>query len=343
MNVVTATWRALWTPKRGVALALLFVALVSAEWVATQSGAAMATDASLFAAFCLAAPAAYRVLVSHAERLSLGHGLYVLWCAALVLGWALLVHRGLGLRWTYVIDPSSLGILWVLFLVGGWGLARDIELEAGYAAERRRAERMEESAERASLLALRAHLDPHFLFNTLNAIAEWCREDPAVAEAATLRLASMLRTMLGGIRSPSWPLETEIGLARSVLELYAIRDAERYRHRFELPDPLPDVSVPPMLLLPLVENAVTHGPGAGHSGEISVRLVVEEEPELRLALEIDNPGRFAGRRAGGEGIAMVERRLALAYGKRATLRFDGDESRTKTQVALPARMLAEGA
>ena len=119
----------------------------------------------------------------------------------------------------------------MLFLVGGWGLARDIELEAGFSAERQRAERLAESAERASLLALRAQLDPHFLFNTLNAIAEWCREDPAVAEAATLRLASMLRTMLTGIRSATWPLATEIALAQSLFDLYAIRDRARFRFR----------------------------------------------------------------------------------------------------------------
>ena len=341
MTTVIATWRALWTPKRGGALLLVFVALVSAEWLATGSGVAMATDASLFAAFCLAAPAGYRVLVPRGGGLSVGHGLYALLCAALVLGWALLVRRALRLSWTYVIDGSSLGILWVLFLVGGWGLARDIELESGLHAQQRRAERMAESAERASLLALRAHLDPHFLFNTLNAIAEWCREDPAVAEAATLRLASMLRTMLGGIRSPSWDLETEIGLARSLFELYSIRDAARYRFRFEVPEPLPSVQVPPMVFLPLFENAVTHGAGAGHSGEVVVRLSVESTPDLRLHVEIENPGRFRGRRAGGEGIAMVERRLALAYGGEATLSFDADGDRTRTRVALPGALSAE--
>jgi LytS/YehU family sensor histidine kinase len=273
----------------------------------------------LFVAFCLVAPAGYRLLARSTGSVWLGHLFYVLLCATTVFGVVALARSGLGLAWTYVVDPSSLGILWVLFLVGGWGLARDIELEAGFVAERQRAERLAESAERAPLLALRAHLDPHFLFNTLNAIAEWCREDPAVAEAATLKLASMLRTMLGGIRSPSWPLATEIELARSLFDLYAIRDRARFRFRIDAPDPLPDVQVPPMLFLPLVENAVTHGPSAGHSGEVVVRLRRDTDAPHVLEIEDRESQRFGGRRAGGEGIAMVERRLALAYGGRARL------------------------
>ena len=341
MPVVTTTWRALGSPKRALPLGLLLVGLVSAEWVATQSRAALAIDVGLFLTFCLAAPAGYRLLAPKTRSLGLGHVLYALLCAAIVLGGAALARLAFGLEWTYVVDASSLGILWVLFLVGGWGLARDIELEAGFAAERHRAERLAEHAEHASLLALRAHLDPHFLFNTLNAIAEWCREDPAVAEAATLRLASMLRTMLGGIRSPSWPLSTEIALAQSMFDLYAIRDRAKFRFRMEAPDPLPDLQVPPMLFLPLFENAVTHGPCAGHSGEIVVRVRLETEPLHVLRVEIENPGLFGGRREGGEGIAMVEQRLALAYGGRAQLSFGGDRERTMTCVVVPSLSSAE--
>jgi two-component system, LytTR family, sensor histidine kinase AlgZ len=341
MPVVTGTWRALGSPKRALPLGLLLVGLLSAEWLATESGAALVIDVGFFLAFCLAAPAGYRLLARDTGSLGVGHVLYALLCAVIVFGIAALARLALELEWTYVVDASSLGILWVLFLVGGWGLARDIELEAGFVAEHHRAQRFAENAERASLLALRAHLDPHFLFNTLNAIAEWCREDPAVAEAATLRLASMLRTMLGGIRSPSWPLSTEIALAQSLFDLYAIRDRAKFRFRIDAPDPLPVLHVPPMLFLPLFENAVTHGPCAGHSGEIVVRLRLETEAPHLLEVEIENPGVFGGRREGGEGIAMVERRLALAYGGRAKLSFGGDRERTLTCVAVPSLSSAE--
>ncbi len=312
-------------------LGLVLLGLVSAEWVATQSMDALLLAIALFVSFCLVAPASYRVLTRRSS--ALGYVAYLIVCAAAVSSIGIAIPRAFGVSWTYIVDPSSIGILWVLFVVGGWGLARDIDLEEGWQAERDRAERLAESAERASLLALRAHLDPHFLFNTLNAIAEWCREDPAVAEAATLRLASMLRTMLEGIRSASWPLATEIALAQSLFDLYAIRDRARFRFRIDAPDPLPKLDVPPMLFLPLFENSITHGPSAGHDGEVVVRLSVEDDT---LRIEIENPGRFRGRREGGEGIAMVERRLALAYSGRAHLSFDGDETHTLTLARVPS-------
>ena len=62
---------------------------------------------------------------------------------------------------------------------------------------------MQRDAESARLLALKNHLDPHFLFNTLNAIAEWCRTDGEVAERAVLQLSSMLRVILEGVQQPT--------------------------------------------------------------------------------------------------------------------------------------------
>ena len=83
-----------------------------------------------------------------------------------------------------------------LFLVGGWGLARDIWFERRLARAEAQVVGLAREAERAQLMALRTHLDPHFLFNTLNAIAEWCRQDGETAERAVLQLSAMLRTVL---------------------------------------------------------------------------------------------------------------------------------------------------
>src|SRR5262245_33092239 len=102
MPVVTATWRALGSPKRALPLGLLLVGLVTAEWLATESGAALAIDVGLFLAFCLAAPAGYRLLTHNTASRALGHALYVLLCAAIVVGGVLLLRFGLGLGWTYV-------------------------------------------------------------------------------------------------------------------------------------------------------------------------------------------------------------------------------------------------
>jgi hypothetical protein len=339
MLLALDTWRALLGPRRALPLGLLLLAALTAEWVVTRSLGALIVVAALIAAFWLVAPLAYRGLV-RPPGAALGLGAYVVVCTVVASATGVVLPWALQLPGTYIADPSGFGILCALFWVGGWGLAQDIELEQGFLLERGRAERLATEAERASLLALRAQLDPHFLFNTLNAIAEWCRADPAVAEAATLRLASMLRTMLEGIRTPSWPLATELSLAKSLFELYSIRDRDRFRFRFEMPEPLPDLHVPPMIFLPLFENAITHGPLAGHTGEVSVRLRADG-PALHL--EIHNPGSFTGRRPGGEGIAIVERRLALAYGGGARLSVHAQGAQTASTVFLPALPLTEPA
>lgn len=310
-------------------------------------------DASLFGVFCLVGPALHRVL----HQGPLAQLLYVASCAGCVFLFAGLL-AWLGGAWTYVIDPSGLGLLIVLFAVGGWGLSRDIALEAHADAKSLEAERHELTAqrlaietqrlaneaqiqalaaERHALLALRAQLDPHFLFNTLNAIAEWCRDDPQVAERATLSLAGMLRAMLDGVRKPAWPLRTELALLTQLTELYAMRDEARYRFVLEIPSPVPDVEIPPMLLLPLIENAVTHGPSAGHDGEVMVRVSMRGEG---LEVTLDNPGAYTGRREGGQGLSMVEKRLLLAYAGKASLTLRAEGGRTHTALFLPSGMLS---
>ncbi len=331
-----STLRALGEPRRAVPLGVVAAAMLSAEWFTTRSPTALVLDLALLFAFCLVAPAGWRWLGSpdHASPASsaLAYTAYVL-LGTLVVGLlGLALPWSLALRWTYIVEPSSFGVVLVLFLVGGWGLGRDIELEQGVRQARLRADRLALEAQHAQLLALRAQLDPHFLFNTLNAIAEWCREDPVVAEKATLRLAHILRAILEGIHKPSWPLREELTLLTGVFELFRIRDDERYRLRVECPDDLPDPLIPPMLLLPLFENAITHGPGEGHIGEVSLRLEAQGDV-VRVTLR--NPGAYAGRRQGGEGIGMVERRLSLAYGERASLSIEAYGQETVAVVSFP--------
>ena len=168
--------------------------------------------------------------------------------------------------------PSSVVICLALFLVGGWGLARDIWLESSLVRSEARAAALAREAERAQLLALRSHLDPHFLFNTLNAIAEWCRDDGEIAERAVLQLSAMLRAVLEGVHAPTWSLREELALVDTLFALHGLRDPQRVRLVRRVPDPLPDVAVPPMVLLPLAENAVKHGVGAGHTGEVVLEV-----------------------------------------------------------------------
>ncbi len=232
----------------------------------------------------------------------------------------------------YLVRTADPGLLFVLgiFWVGGYALGREIELEQGLDRERQRAEALEQAAERAQLLAVRSHLDPHFLFNTLNAIAEWCREDPLVAEAALVRLSDMLRTVLSAIRSDTWTLQRELELVEALFSLYRIRDPERFvlePHGWEAAG---DLAVPPLLVLSLAENAIKHGPAAGFEGAVQISLTPGPET---VVVRIENPGPFDGPRPGGAGLDLARRRLALAWG--GVLELGSNETRTWVEIPIP--------
>lgn len=336
------TWRALSAPRRALPTFFVVASLLLAEAAYTSRPSALLIDLGLCLAFWAVAPAAWRYLCGDSSGLGNGNVVmsymaYLGVCAVVVMLFGAALPAAFGAEPTYMTEAPALALMLVMFAVGGWGLGRDIELEAGLLTERSRAESLAQEAGHAQLLALRAQLDPHFLFNTLNAIAEWCREDPAVAEAATLRLAGLLRAILEGVREPTWSLRRELEVLRDLFELYEIRDAERYHLELDVPDPLPDAEVPPLVLLPLFENAITHGPSAGHEGVVRLSLRVDE---AGVRFELRNAGAFKGRRVGGEGIQMVERRLALAYADSAKFELRADGEETLTTVELPLRPLA---
>jgi two-component system, LytTR family, sensor histidine kinase AlgZ len=336
-SIVRLTWWALLMPKRLVPVVAVSAALISAQASFGGDPLAPLLGFVLCLAFVLVAPVSWRILLP--RGLDFGHGgvrlaLYGAVGAAVVLALTEFLPDLIGMGPTLVTSRSTRIVCLALFLVGGWGLGRDIdhddrlrEAEA-HAAERGRA------AERAELLALRAHLDPHFLFNTLGAIAEWCRQDGEVAERAVLQLSAMLRTILAGVRAPAWPLGAEIELLETLFGLYQLRDPELYRLELEVPRPLPAVNVPPMVLLPLAENAVKHGPAAGHRGAVVVKVRVDFAGK-RLEVSLQNPGAFRGRRLGGEGLRMVEKRLDLAYEGEASLNITGRGEATEVRLLLP--------
>lgn len=339
-SLLRSTLRALVQPRRLLPIVLLGAVLVIAQDRFSRDPGAAPLGALMCLVFLLVAPVSWRALfpptLDAPPTFAAPFGrllVYGLTGAGTVLlvGWALPQRLGIGP--TFMTSDVSLLVSVALYWVGGYGLGRHIDLESSLALERGRVRQLAAEAERAQLLALRSHLDPHFLFNTLNAIAEWCREDGEVAEQATLRLSQMLRTVLEATREPSWPLQRELELARTLLDLHRIRDPERFTLHADGLEHAPAVRVPPMILLPLVENAAKHGPNAGHRGPIELR--VRAVGGGRLRLEVDNPGRFAGERDGGEGLQQVRLRLAHAYGGAASLRVDAHGERTLACIELP--------
>ena len=246
-SIVRATWRALLHPRRLLPTLVVCTALLIAQSEWSSDAWSVAIGVLFCLSFILIAPVSYRVLFP--DGLDLSHGavrlvLYALVGAGVVLSVGAGIPKIFGLGYTFLTERTSLLVISALFLVGGWGLGRDIGFE-------QRFHRLQAEAERAQLLALKSHLDPHFLFNTLNAIAEWCRIDGEVAEAAVLRLSAMLRAVLEGVRAPLWPLEKELELVDMLFQLHLLRDKALFSLERALPSPLPKVQVPPMIHLPL--------------------------------------------------------------------------------------------
>ena len=338
-SIIRSTLRALLHPRRLIPVVLVSGSLVAAQRSFSPDPFAAPLGILMCLTFVTVAPVSWRVLFP--DRLDLRHGgvrlvLYGAIGAGVVLSLGVVVPRVLGMGGTLLTAAPSLVVCLALFLVGGFGLARDIWMENSLARAEARADAHARDAERAQLLALRAHLDPHFLFNTLNAIAEWCREDGETAERAVMQLSAMLRTVLAGVHASTWPLAEEIGLVDTLFALHRLRDPDRIRVDWRRPDPLPDVEVPPMLLLPLAENAVKHGPSAGHRGPIVAQIEVGGGgADRRLVIRFQNPGAYRGPRVGGNGLDTVRKRLMLAYEGRAVLDIAAVDDATVATVTLP--------
>ena len=184
-----------------------------------------------------------------------------------------------------------------------------------------RAARLEGALARAQLRALQAQLQPHFLFNTLNTIASLIPEEPAAAEELVESLGELLRAALRDGGRDEITLRQEIDLLDQYLAIQARRFHDRLRiERIFAPD-LGDAMVPPLILQPLVENAIRHGVAA-REGRGTVRVRTERSGEsLLLAVEDDGPGfePIGGGASEGVGLANTRARLEQLYGAKGAL------------------------
>ena len=164
----------------------------------------------------------------------------------------------------------------------------------------------------ARLMALTARIRPHFLFNSLNAVLGVIRSDPRRAEAALEELSDLFRVLMRDNRELV-PLSDEIALARQYLELEKLRLGERLRVRWDIETCPPDALMPPLMLQPLLENAVYHGiEKLQEPGEIAIRVSRDAD---RVSLELSNPVAPDGNHHAGNrmAIANIRERLMLFF------------------------------
>ena len=334
-SLVRHTALALLSPRRALPIALSCAALLYAQLQFSEDPLAFQIGLLQILLFLGIAPVSYRVMFP--EGLDFSHGavrlvLYASIGAGVVLVGGAVIPKMLEMGPTFLTARTSLAFCALLFLIGGWGLGRDIGMELSLNRERARSDALRREAELSQLLALRSHLDPHFLFNTLNAIAEWCRQDGKVAERAVLELSAMLREVLLGVRAAAWPLRKELELIRTLFSLHLLRDPALFSVKEAIAPAIEEIPVPPMALVTLAENAVKHGPAAGHRGEIRVEAQVRDG---RVFFVLENPGAYRGPREGSDGLPTLSKRLQLAYAGRANLEVEGAGDRTRATLSLP--------
>ncbi len=212
-------------------------------------------------------------------------------------------------------------LTWTLlyFGINGW---MSLELE------RRRADRAEATAQSARLQALQAHLQPHFLFNTLNGISSLVAEgENESATAMIARLSDFLRLTLQTAGTTEILLSKDLIFVKQYLDIQKMRFGDRLKFTFDVSPDAMDALVPALLLQPLVENAVRHGilPRArGGSLKICARTAGEA---LHIRVDDDGPGmQKPTRPATGLGLSNTATRLTELYGSLAEFKVGRSEA-----------------
>jgi hypothetical protein len=230
-----------------------------------------------------------------------------------------------------------------LFCAAGWGLSRHLELERRLEVHDARAVALQGALEEARLLAVQSRLDPHFLFNALNLVAELCQEDPAEAERCVLRLSGLLRAALEHSREgPLISLGRELDLCLDYLELCRARFGDRLRVEVQRDPAAEGARLPFFTVQVLCENAVRHGiERQPEGGTVQIETAALEDGRTRV--RVHSPGAFGGERQGGVGLDLTRRRLALAFGDTARLAVGTIEDGAPPQVRTRAEVMLPGA
>lgn len=255
--------------------------------------------------------------------------------------------------WSGIVMAPTLG--WALF-AGAAGvyllslLLHDvlIAMDQMHAAQQRDAQ-SQALAQQAELQMLRAQINPHFLFNCLNSISALTSSDAGGARAMTIALAQYFRQTLSLSEQTHIPLEQEIAHCQSFLDIERLRFGVKLLVDTTLPDGARAALVPPMLLQPLVENAVKHGIAPRTDpGTVKIHASVQGS-WLRLRVENPLEPGAAGESAPGavEGIGLglrnIGQRLRSLYGEQARITQEATADRFVVELTLPLTPPAHGA
>ena len=250
------------------------------------------------------------------------------------------------MQWTYF--SSFIGLTMVISLISVWSFwnkAKMAELAAQAEAEKAKSAAIERQALQAQLQMLQAQIEPHMLFNTLANLQGLITLDPPRAQHMLSQLIVYLRNTLSASRAEHTTLQKEFALIEAYLELLAIRMGKRLTYNVELPAELRQQPIPPMLLQPLVENAIKHGIEPKIDGG-TIDVTAEDDghflylrvSDTGLGLSWNDDGLPTADSTTGLhlGNANIKERLLVLFGPAATLTLTANEPEgTRACISIP--------
>jgi two-component system sensor histidine kinase AlgZ len=186
----------------------------------------------------------------------------------------------------------------------------------------------------ARLQALQARIRPHFLFNSINAVLSLMRQEPRRAEQALEDLADLFRVLMADNRQLT-PIAREVALAKQYLSIEELRLGDRLRVEWDIAHMPADALIPPLVLQPLLENAVYHGiEPRSQPGTISI-VIGREADTMRLTLR--NPYQPDGSHHAGNRMALanIRERLALHFDAEAGIKTVADATTYEVRIVIP--------
>ncbi len=195
---------------------------------------------------------------------------------------------------------------------------------------------VEKNAAITEIKLLQSQMEPHFLFNTLSNILGLIDPDPDKAKRMLESFTQFLRTSLVTARSETVALSQEMDVVKNYLDIFTVRMGERLKYRIDIPADLQGCRIPPLLIQPLVENAVKHGLEPSISGGELLITGMREGDRVRITVADSGLGINELSPGSGIGVENIKKRLELVYSGRARLDFEENKPRgLKAVIEIP--------
>lgn len=239
-------------------------------------------------------------------------------------------------EWVYENKSDLVGVYYTLMLIAIWML---IYIVYHYVEKNRNDQldrlKLESTVKELELKTIKSHINPHFIFNSLNSIRALVDENPKRARRAITELSNILRSSMQAEKSETVTLERELDIVKDYLALEQMRFEERLKIEFDIDEDTLQQQVPPMMLQTLVENAIKHGISKQVLGGV-VRIVAIFKDNV-MQLQVQNTGQLLANPNGeGFGIKSTQDRLNLMYQGKAVFEIKNlDTAMVESKVTLP--------